>query len=130
MDHSVSVGFGEGACDLHGDVDSRSQGKGAAQKLLRESFSLVVGHHDEGTAVVGLLNAVNDTDIRMIERRGSAGFPYKPVSIDGLSDDVVRKKFQRDSALQLKVERPVNHTHAARARKTKNLVIANAVACG
>ncbi len=66
MHDGAGVGLGQAASHLDGNVKRLFRRKRTAEKFAGNGFALVIGHHDEGTAVAGFFNAVNDADIRVV----------------------------------------------------------------
>src|ERR1700676_4007699 len=69
--------------------------------------------HGNEVLAVCFVNLVNPADVRMIECRGSEGFPLKSLPRSRIIFHLGRKKLQRHMAMQLEVFGFVDHTHPA-----------------
>jgi hypothetical protein len=74
-----------------------------------------------------LANLVDSADIRVIQRRGGAGFPLKAIERLLVFQRIWREKLQGDEATEGSVLGLVNDTHAA-AQFLQNAVVANGAA--
>ena len=69
--------------------------------------------HDERVDAVRLLEAVDDRDVRMVERGQDAGFALEPCETVRIGGERLRQDLDRDVAIELRVTRPVDLPHAA-----------------
>jgi hypothetical protein len=69
-------------------------------------------HGNEGTLIV-LVDIVNDADVGMIQCRGGACFPLKPIERRVILGVIVRQELEGNAAAQARIFRFVHHAHAA-----------------
>lgn len=111
-----------------GDLNRHLQQLGNRQWFAADAFvewlPLEQFHGNELHPVV-LVDLVDSADVRVIQ--GRRGARLTPKSIDGLSiaGVVYRQKLERDLPGQLDVFRPVDHTHAARAKPFEDAMMRN-----
>ncbi len=55
---------------------------------------------------------MNNTDVRMIQRRSGASLAEQALFVPVADGDIRGQELQGDSALKLQVERFIHHTHA------------------
>jgi hypothetical protein len=75
-----------------------------------------------------LLNVVDGTDIRMIERRRGACLTLEPFQRLRICGHVLGKKFQGHETAELAVFGLIDHTHAAATEFFHDAVLANRLA--
>ena len=97
--------------------------------LARQRFARVICHNDEGAAVVSS-SAVDDADVGMVERRGGAGFAKKTLFVFGAGNQVFGKELEGDGALELGVERAIDHAHTSGSSQAEDLVVADEISRG
>ena len=121
----VGVRLGQSLRHLDADLYhfQNTERLGAGVDAMRQRLALIERHHDEGAAVGRFLDAVNDADVGMIERRGDARFLQEAAFLEVAGVDSGRKKLERNRAFQLEVARLVNHAHGAGADTINDLVI-------
>ena len=73
--------------------------------------------HDQRVAIRRLLEAVNDRDVRMIERREHLGFAPEARDTVRVARKRLRQDLDRDGAIEARIAGFVNLTHAARAQR-------------
>ena len=79
-------------------------------------------HGDEGLPVL-LANVVNGADVGMIQSRGRLGFALKARQSLRILGDIVGKELQRDEAMQPRVFRLIDDTHATAAQLLNDLIM-------
>src|SRR6266550_6773408 len=119
----VTQAFG----DLTDNLDSRGHRQARTSHASGEALSLVVSHHQEELAIVGLLDCMNGSDVFVIESGSGAGFVQKSVAICR-SDRIGSEKLQSDGAMQSGVEGFKDLAHTTRAHFAEDLVVANDIA--
>src|SRR4030081_1368773 len=100
--------------NLRRDFNRLSHGQRAASKELAQRLPLHQLHCDKGAAI-GLVNLVNRTDIRMVQRGGRACLEAKTLKRLRVFGELFGKKLQRNMSAELQVFGFVNHAHAAAA---------------
>ena len=115
MDDAGAVGGGEGGRDLDGDVECLAQRKWLDESLIQR-LALDVFHRDVGPAVGRLAALVGVADVRMIQRRGGAGFLLEPRVPVGLYD-ISTQHLERHAAIQLPIAGSIHLPHAAHAKQ-------------
>ena len=81
-------------------------------ELVREGLALDQLQHQRSDAV-RLLDAVDRTDVRMIEGREQARFTLEPGEAVRIGSERTRQDLDRDVASQLRVARTVHFAHPA-----------------
>ena len=122
MNDALGVSRVEGVGNLDPKREQSVHSIGAIADDVLQRGSVEVLHDDERLAVL-LADVVDRADIRMIERRRSLGFAAKPFERLPILSDVFREKFQRDKAVEARVLRFVNNTHAAAAQLLDDAVM-------
>jgi hypothetical protein len=72
MNNIPRVSCSEAPRDLDQQVQRAGSGRKSAGDHLRKGLPLVIGHHDKQVVIGSLPDAVDGTDIRVIEGRGRA----------------------------------------------------------
>src|SRR6201999_2872195 len=67
-----------------------------------------------------LIEIVNGADVRLVERRGGAGFTLKPLDCNRISGELFGEELEGDRAAEFNVLRPVDDTHSAAAQNFKH----------
>jgi hypothetical protein len=96
---------------------------------LREILALDELHH-EGVGTVGLFQAVDDRDVRMVQGRESLGFACETCKPFGVARKRVRQDLDRDVAIQFCVPRAKHFSHAAGTECSDDFVRAESRAGG
>ena len=91
-------------------------------ETMSESVWPVDQLHHQRAHALGVLEAVDLRDVRMIERREDLRFALEAGETIGIVGEDVRKDLDRDVALQLRVARAIDLAHAARAERSDDLV--------
>ena len=68
--------------------------------------------HGNERAAFEFADIVNSADVRMIERRGGAGFAAEPLDGLGVLGNVVGKEFQGNATTEAGVGGFVDHAHS------------------
>ena len=79
---------------------------------MLEGLTLQEFHAQEGLTVM-VVDLVNRADVRMIQRRCSAGFALKTLQCLRVFGKLGREKLQGNMTAELEVFRLVNHSHAS-----------------
>src|SRR5262249_28533866 len=121
------MGGFERACNLGCDAKRFIQRNPASVDSLRQRIS---GNelHDKKPAALVLLQAMNPSDIRVIERRQDARFPLKSRDAVTVINECVWKEFDCDPASELCVCSLVHIAHSARAKLRRDLVMRQSAA--
>jgi len=109
---------------LAGDRQRFGKRQWAARQALGEVVALDQLHHD-GARGSGVLDAVNVCDVRMIQRRERAGFPFKAGEPLGIGRKSGRQNLdsprrdrascrERDRPRPFRLRRPSRESHSAR----------------
>ena len=69
--------------------------------------------HDEPSHTIALLEAVDDRDVGMIQRREDFGFALEPHQPLGVCRNGLRQDLDRDLPFQVRVSSAIHLTHAA-----------------
>ena len=124
MNDVVSVRIAEASRHLGGNVDRlRELERLPGMDAIGKGLAVVIRHDDEGAPVRRFFNAVNRSDVDVIERGGYAGLLEESLLIDVAAIYFNREELERDNALQLEIARAIDHSHAAGAGHAHNLVI-------
>ena len=75
-----------------------------------------------------MLDAVDRRDVRMVQRRENARFPFEPREASRIVRQCARQKLDGDLTPELRVPRAVDLAHAAGAERADHFEIAEAVA--
>ncbi len=120
--------FREAAGDLLHDRNRFLERKRPALHPLPESLALVVRHGDEGLALLGLTDLVDDADVGMIE--GGRGFRLLDEALAqetiarGFARDVMGgKKLEGDQPVELEIARLEDDAHTPAAELLEDLVV-------
>ena len=100
---------------------SRSARSRARSSRCVQRLAVDVLHRDVALAVWRLAELVDVADVRMIQRRGGAGFLLEPRKPVGFCGDLGKQHLQRDAAIQLPIAREIYLPHATRAEQVNNL---------
>ena len=111
--------------DLQRVVHGLLQGDRARVEPAAQRLALQQLHDGEGDAVVGA-EVVDREDVRMRERRDGLRLALEPRERVGIGGDGFGEDLDRDVAVELRVPRPVDLAHAARAERREDLVGAEA----
>jgi hypothetical protein len=84
--------------------------------------------HGDEVLAVRFVDLVNRADVRMIERRGSEGFPLELFAGGRIILQFLRQKLQGDMAVQLDVFGFVHHTHAAATELFQDPIVRDGLA--
>jgi hypothetical protein len=115
--------------DLHPHGQHRTDRKRSLQKPLRESLS--VGQlHDEEMPSGDLLERVKGGDVRVAHRGQRLCLALKARDALLVLEELVWQDFDRNLASELRVLRPIDLSHPARAERREDLVQAETGARG
>jgi len=92
-----------------------------------QSLPFQVLHDDEGLAFV-IADVVNDTDVGMVQRRCSTGFPLEPLQCLAILGKLLKQELQGHIAAQAGVLSLVDHTHSTAAQFLCDFVVGNGLA--
>src|SRR5713101_2203217 len=96
------------------------------QRLARDALTKRLAfeqlHREEGPRFL-FANVVNDADIGVIQSRGGACLPLKPLQCRAIFGVIVREKLESHVAAQARVFSLVNHSHATRPELFENAVV-------
>ena len=70
----------------------------------------------------GFANVVERADVWMIQRRECPGFALEPRHALGVGREQLGKNLDRDVAIELRVARPIDITHSARANGGEDFI--------
>ena len=116
VDDAGGVGLGQALGGLDGDIEQPlGRQRLAGGDELAQGLSLDQLHGDVEGAV-GLADVVDGQDVGMIQGRGRAGLLLEALAAIGIRRDGGGQDLDRDLAPELRVPRPVDLAHPARAR--------------
>ena len=101
-----------------------STGSGAALEPLLQRDAVVVGHHDEQLAVVGLVDVVDGADVRVLGGRGRLRFAHEALLRVLVVAPLGRQELQRHRPLQAG-RAPCRPRPSRRPRAGDDLVVAD-----
>ena len=78
--------------------------------------------HDQVVGAILMANIVQRANIRMIERRDGTGFAVEALLSFGTLRKMVGKDFDRDRAIESRIERTIDFAHTTRTQRGLNLV--------
>ncbi len=84
--------------------------------------ALDVAHGDVQGPVVALARVVDRDDVGVVDRGGGARLAYEALAEVGVLGQLRGDELQRDGAVEVELERPVDHAHAAAARDPQDAV--------
>jgi hypothetical protein len=114
-----------GGVERVGDLDRQREQRGhwhrtAVDRLLQRLSLEKLGHH-VGPAVVDA-DVVDREDVRMIQRRGRAGFLVESREASRVAGEGQWQYLDRDVTNEPRVPRPIDFAHAARAQGREDFV--------
>src|SRR5215472_15968914 len=124
MDYAFRVRRVHALGDLNRKVEQFIELERMPKEVLVERFAFQQLHRNEVLAV-SFTNLMDSTNIRMVQRRGSACFPIESLERSRFPCEIIRKKFQSDIAAQNYVFGPIDNTHTAGADLLQNPVVRN-----
>ena len=86
--------------------------------------------HHERADTVGFLETVDVSDVRMVQRGQGPGLALKPRDPLRVGGERIGQDLDRDGAIQRRVPRAVDFTHAAGPERRQDLVRAKACVGG
>src|SRR4030095_8348459 len=101
----------------------------APRDALCEVLALNEFHHERADAV-GFFETVDVGDVQMVQRGQGLGLALKPRNPLGVAGERRGQDLDRDGAIQLRVPRAVDFTHAAGSERRQDFVRAEACAGG
>jgi len=121
-------------------IDHQTQRGGSPQpdalKALKflhtigEGFAVVIGHHDAHPAVGQFLNAVDGSDIRVVERRCRARLTEEALALRAVgSCPGVRQDLERNAPAELAVHGPIHDAHPSGAEPFLDVEPKQVAAC-
>jgi hypothetical protein len=125
MNDPFVVRCGQAACNLDAVVRSLTDGKmTAAADLFSQRFAVEQFGNEVGCALVGA-ELKNGDDVGVIERGGSTSFLLEAAKTVGVGGEI-RKDFNRDVAVEVRVAGAVDFAHASGSDEVENFVGAKA----
>ena len=100
--------------DLPGNLQRLSQRKRPLRNQIGERRA-VDELQDEPVRGAGILEAIDMTDVRVIERREHLSFALEAREPIGIARERFGQDFDGDVAIQLRIARAIDLAHAARA---------------
>ena len=129
MDDALLVRRFQRVSDLLRDGQRLVDRDRPARDALREVLALDEFHHERADAA-GFFETVDVGDVRMVQRGQGPGLALKPRDPLRVGGERLGQDLDRDGAIQLRVPRAVDFTHAAGAERRQDLVRAEACAGG
>lgn len=108
-------------CDFHSNFQQLSERQCAPAQALGERLA-VEELHDEEVGTVLRAYVVEMADVRMIQRGNGAGFALKTLLEFGIVGEVSGENLDGDNAIEARVFRAVDLSHAAGAERCLNLI--------
>jgi hypothetical protein len=121
MDDALLVRRLEGLGDLSRDPERLVDGKGPACHERREILALDQ-LHDERARRREFFDAVDVRDVGVIQRRQRLGLAHEPRQPVRIAGEELGQDLDRDVAIEPRIAGRVDLAHAARAKRTANLV--------
>jgi hypothetical protein len=90
VDDAVCVGGAEAARNLHREIQGLAHRNRPSRQFLRQRFPFVIRHDDEKLAVFGFFNAVDDTDIGIVQSRCSPRLAEQDLFVARTDDQIWR----------------------------------------
>jgi hypothetical protein len=112
VDDTGLVGGGEAFGDLGGDAERFGDRQRAAGDALRQVLAADQLHRDEADAV-GLVQAVDGGDVRVVEGRQQPGLALEARQPAGVGGKLCGEHFDRRVTIEGGVGRPPDDAHAA-----------------
>jgi hypothetical protein len=112
VDDPLGVGSIEGVGHFDRHILQNLLFHGPIRNGVLQGLAFQILHGDEGLARL-LAYVVNSADVRMVQCRRGARFPFESFQRLWVARNVVRKELQRDEAAQSYVFGLVNNTHTA-----------------
>ncbi len=122
VDDALVVRAREPFGDLGGDFEGAVRRQRAARGQVAQLLAAHQLHRDEVDAV-GFVDRVDDRDVRMFERGGSARLLNEPLAPVGVGHQLRRQHLERHLAVQAQVERAIDDAHAAAADLFDDLIV-------
>ena len=129
MDDALLVGHFQRFRNLVRDRQRFVNRKRASRNAFSERLA-VDQFEDEEQPAVRFVEAVDRTDVRMIERREELRFALEPGEAFGIPRDDIWQDLERHVAIELCIARAIDLAHAARAQSGDDFVRAEARASG
>ena len=107
--------------DLRRDVEDGIDGQWFAHEPRAKRFPIHQREH-EGAAAVALFDPVYRRDVRVVERRQQARFPFEACQPIGIVRERRRQDLDRDVAPQARIAGAIHVAHPAGAEQRPNLV--------
>ena len=112
MNDPLAVRAFEGFRDLHRDAKCLIGRYGPLCDAVRDRRSLDEFQHERRDAV-GLLEAIDLRDVRMVQCGERLGLALEPGDAFGVRSHRLRQHLDRDLAIECRVRRPIHDAHAA-----------------
>ncbi len=124
MNDALVVGLGQTVGHLRTETGGLLPGDRPLGDLLRQRAATVVGHGDEQTAILGLVDLIDRADVGVVEGRGGPCLAHEALSRLRVPRQLRRQKLERHRALQPKVLGPVDLTHSPATETLQEPVVA------
>ena len=121
MGQSLLMRRGNGVDQRHRHVQQPTDGHPRCRDQLLERATLHELHRDEDTTV-GRLDGVNGDDVGVVQGRDGFRFVLKTLAPIRVTGDGVGQDFDRDLAVQRRVQRGVDLAHTSCAERRENFV--------
>jgi hypothetical protein len=107
--------------DLHRDLQRLFERRRAALQPLLERLALEVLHHEEVDIILPS-DVVEGADMRMIQSRDAAGFPFEALAQLTRRRHVRGKHLDGHGAIEPRIASAVDLSHAARAEQCDDFI--------
>ena len=121
VDDAGAMGGGHRLCDLAAERDHVIDRQCAARQSILEGLALEVLHDQEVHAVLGA-DVVERADVRMAELRDRPRLAPQPLTQQRILGELPRQHLDRHLALEARVARAIDLSHAALAAQRHDLV--------
>ena len=99
--------------------------KGSIQAIPQRLPS-VISHHDEGLPVIGFGDLMNGANVRVVDGCGGLCLAYESGGGLIIQRELLRKEFERDVSIQLRITRLEDDAHAASSEFFYDLIVCDA----
>ena len=127
MDDPLLVRVGQPLAQLDRHFELLRQRHADVVAALQQRLEVLAAQelHDDIGRAVDLAELVDGDDITMLQSRDGLRFALEPLAGGGVQREVDVHHFQRDIALELRIVRPVEHSHPAASDEFDNVIAAD-----
>ncbi len=122
MDDALGVRRIERIRDLNSDIDDLIERQRPAGNAMLQRHPIQELHGDEPLAIA-FIDLMNGANVRVIQRRGSLRLALEASERLRILGHRIRKEFQRDEAMQLRVLGLIDNAHTTAAKFFDDAVV-------